>query len=136
MGADRGVVTPAASARIAEDDDGLTVTLLFSKIVNGRDSDLRVRFGRVLAYTVYEEFVHPWETSASAPRLDDRWESYIFPLLQISESRWVASLANLLHVHANAIHYRLLTLDQIVDVLCSKPPEVSWIDQASIPPNN
>jgi len=127
-----GIETPVGSARIAEGADGLTVTLLFSQIVDGRDSDLRLKFGRVLAYTVYEELIHPWETTPAPPRLESPWERFIYPLLQIGESRWVASLdSSFLHVHPDAIHYRLLTLDQVVDVLCSNPPEVSWIDPAS-----
>ena len=123
-----GVVTPAASALITEDEEGLTVTLLFSEVVNGCEADLRLKFGRVIAYTVYEEFVHPWDTLESTPSLESPWETYIYPLLQIKDSRWMASLQNLLLTHPDAIHYRLLTLDEIVDVLCSKPPQVSWID--------
>lgn len=121
-----GIVTPAASALVVEDKDGLTVTLLFSEIVDGSHSDLCLKFSQVLAYTVYEEFVHPWQTAESAPRLAGRWERYIYPLLQIRESKWIGSLENLLFVHPDSIHYRLLTLNQIIDVLCSKPPEVRW----------
>jgi hypothetical protein len=122
-----GIVTAVASAEVAEDRDGLTVTLLFSQIVGGSSSDLRVQFGRVLAYTVYEELMHPWETSQTAPRLEGRWERYIYPLLQIKDSRWMSSLPNCLFVYPDAIHYRFLTLDQVVDVLCTKPPEVDWV---------
>ncbi len=122
-----GIVTPAASALIVEDGDGLIVTLLFSEITDGRDSDLRLKFGRVLAYTVYEEFVHPWESSNAAPRLDGQWERFIYPLLQIKDSRWMSLLPNLLILHPDSIHYRFLTLDEIIDVLCHKPPEVSWV---------
>ena len=129
-----GVTTPAASARLNEDEEGLTITLLFSRIVDGGDSDLCLKFGPVLAYSVYEEFVHPWPAMESAPRLTGRWETFFYPLLRISESRWMASLPDLPAVHPDAIHYRLLTLDQIVDVLCSKPPEVSWVRGAGILP--
>ena len=120
-----GITTPAASALVNEDKEGLTITLLFSDIVDGSDSDLCLKFGRVLAYSVYEEFVHPWQTLESAPRLTGPWEIYFYPLLRISDSRWLASLPDVLAVHPDAIHYRLLTMDQIVDVLCSKPPEVN-----------
>lgn len=121
-----GIVTPAASALVLENKDGFTVTLLFSEIVDGSQSDLCLKFGHVLAYTVYEEFVHPWQTAESAPRLEGGWETYLYPLLRISESRWMASLPDLLALHPGATHYRLLTLNKIVDVLSSKPPEVSW----------
>lgn len=124
------IETPAAAALVGEDKEGLTITLLFSDIADGGDSDLCLRFGHVLAYSVYEEFVHPWQTSESAPRLTGRWETYFYPLLRINESRWMASLPDLLAIHPDTIHYRLLTLDQIVDVLCSKPPKVSWARNA------
>ena len=122
-----GIVTPVASALVAEDHEALTVTLLFSEIVDGRDWDLRLKFDCVLAYSVYEEFVHPWEISESAPTLKGRWETYPYPLLQIKHSTWMASLPNVLLLHPDSIHCRFLTLDKIVDVLCSKPPEVSWV---------
>jgi hypothetical protein len=85
-----GIVTPAATALIAEDHHGLRVTLLFSEIVDGGDSDLSLIFGR-------------------------------------EYSEWMASLENFLLIHPESLHYRPLTLDRIVDVLCSEPPEVSWI---------
>lgn len=122
-----GIVTPVASALIAEDHEGLTITLLFSEIVDGCDSDLRLKFGYVLGYSVYEEFAHPWGTSESAPRLKGRWDGYTYPVLRIKNSRWLASLPNFLVIHPESIHYRFLTLDGIADVLCSKPPEVSWV---------
>ena len=122
-----GIVTPAASALIAEDHEKLTITLLFSEVVDGCDLDLRLEFDCVLGYSVYEEFVHPWETLKSAPTLQGRWETYTYPLLEIKNSRWMASLPNFLLVHPDSLHYRFLTLDEIVDVLCSTPPEVSWV---------
>ena len=105
----------------------LTVTLVFSEIADGGDSDLRIDFGRVPAYSVYEELLHPWEPSEPGPRLAGRWEGYIYPLLQVKNSKWMASLPNLSMNDPDCIHYRLLTLDQIVDVLCGKPPGVSWV---------
>ena len=123
-----GIVTPAGGAFIVDDHAGLTVTLLFSEIADGLDRDLRLTFGHVLAYSVYEEFVHPWPTAENAPRLKGRWERYLYPLLEIHDSNWINSLPGLLFVHPDCIHYRLLTLDQIVDVLCNKQPEVSWVE--------
>jgi hypothetical protein len=122
-----GIETPAASAVVAEDHQGLRVTLLFSEIVNGRDSDLRLDFGRVPAYSVYEELLHPWEPADPGPRLSGRWEGYVYPLLLVNDSRWMASLPNLPINDPNCRHYRLLTLDRIVDVLSSKAPIVTWV---------
>jgi len=89
-----GIETPAASAVVHDDVGGVVVTLRFSEIVDGPRFDLRISFGRPLAYSVYEEVVHPWETLDSGPRLAGRWERYIYPLLLIKDSRWVNSLPN------------------------------------------
>ena len=122
-----GVSTPAASASVAEDQEGLIVTLLFSQIVDAGDSDLRIEFGRVEAYTVYEEFLHPWKPFEPGPTLAGRWSDCFYPLLQVKNSAWMASLTNLSVIYPDCIHYRLLTLDQIVDVLCSETPKVTWV---------
>jgi hypothetical protein len=125
-----GIVTPAARAVIEEDENGLAVTLMFSEIVNGLDSDLRIRLGRVPAYTVYEEFVHPWNISQTElPKLAGEWESYAFPLLLIHDSAWLDSLTGQLISYPDSVHYRFVTLDQVVDVLCTNPPEVTWINK-------
>jgi hypothetical protein len=122
-----GIESPAGGAFVAEDHEGLTVTLLFSEIADGPDSDLRIKFGHVVAYSVYEEFAHPWESVNLAPRLAGRWEGYIYPLLEIKNSKWMASLPHLSLVDPNCVHYRLLTVDEIVDVLSSKTPEATWV---------
>jgi hypothetical protein len=61
---------------IDEDQDGLAVTLMFSEIVDGLHSDLRIESGRIPAYTVYEEFVHPWD-GAEPPKLAGKWEGIL-----------------------------------------------------------
>lgn len=122
------IATPAARALIAEDQDGLAVTLMFSEIVDGLHSDLHINFGRVPAYTVYEEFVHPWNGSQTEPpKLIGKWEGYTYPLLLVQDSEWVNLLTEQLISYPASVHYRLVTLDRIVDVLCNKLSEVSWV---------
>src|SRR6185503_18104347 len=102
------------------------------EMVNGPSRDLRISFGRIPAYAVHEEFVHPWESDVP-PRLKTKWEHYYFPLLRVGNSKWLASFSES-HLVAwpDCTHYRLLTLDQIVDVLCNRAPTVNWVD----PENN
>jgi hypothetical protein len=123
-----GIVTPAARAVVGENHEGLVVTMMFSEIVEGSDSDLRIKFGRVAAYTVYEEFVHPSDSpQTDLPMIESG--GYVYPLLLIRDSEWVRSLSDRdrLLGFPDCVHYRLLTLDEIVDVLCNKQPEVTWI---------
>lgn len=121
------IATPAARALIVEDQGGLAVTLMFSEIVDGLHPDLHINFGRVPAYTVHEEFVHPWNDSQTEPpKLTGEWEGYTYPLLLVQDSEWVNSLTERLVSYEAPIHYRLVTLDQIVDVLCNKLPAANW----------
>lgn len=128
-----GIVTAAARAVVTEDHEGLVVTMMFSEIADdGPDSNLRIKFGRVAAYTVYEEFVHPWDSpETESPMIGEGSRRCVFPLLVIHDSEWVRSLSDRLHGFPGSIHYRLLTLDQLVDVLSSKQPEVTWVKAAS-----
>ena len=127
-----GIETPVARAIVTENHLGLSTTLIFSEMIGGHEFDLRITFGRVPAYVVHEEFVHPW-SHGIAPRLAGKWERYCFPLLTVGNSKWLASFSesHLLN-WPGSIHYRLLTLDQIVDVLCNRIPEVTWV--SSLPP--
>ena len=123
------ITTPVARAMIKEDHDGLVVTLTFSEIADGLEFDLQIDFGRVPAYNVYEEFVHPSITykTEPSPRLNGRWERYVFPMLIVKKSVWVGSFSgSQLINYPECIHYQLITLDQIVDVLCNKAPKASW----------
>lgn len=124
-----GIATAATRAVVSEDHEGLIVTMMFSEMVEGSDSDLRIRFGRVAAYTIYEEFVHPWDSpQTKSPMIDDG--RFVYPLLVIHDSEWLRSLSDRLIGFPDCVHYRLLTLDQIVDVLSNKQPEVSWVKAA------
>ena len=124
------VYTPAARAVIREDHKGLLVNLIFSETVDGSESDLQISFGRVPVYAIYEEFVHPWNyhKTESPPKLEEKWQDYSFPLLVVKDSIWMQSFSDsqLLN-HPECIHYRLVTLDQTVDVLCNRVPEVAWV---------
>ncbi len=124
-----GIGTAAARAVVKEDHEGLVVTMMFSEVGEVPHADLRIRFGRVAAYTVYEEFVHPWDSPLTESlMIGDGSERCVFPLLLIHNSEWMRSLADRLLGFPDSVHYRLLTLDQIVDVLCNKLPEVSWVN--------
>jgi hypothetical protein len=126
-----GIATAAVRAVVSEDHEGLVVTMVFSEMVDGRDSDLRIRFGRVAGYTVYEEFVHPWDSpQTESPMIGEGSKRCVFPLLLIHDSEWKRSLSDRLLGFPDCVHYRLLTLDEIVDVLSNKQPEVTWVKGA------
>lgn len=123
-----GIDRAAARVVVQEDHEGLVITMMFSEIGEGQSSNLRIRFGRVAGYSVYEEFVHPWYTpQTESPMIGEGSRRCVFPLLLIHNSEWVHSLSDRLLGFPNSVHYRLLTLDEVVDVLCNKQPEVNWV---------
>lgn len=125
-----GITTPAGGALINEDIEGLSVTLIFSEIVNGLQADLRIHFRGVAAYTVHEEFVHPWNAYVSEPipKLEETWKGWSFPLLIVKNSVWLGSFSeHQLIDRPDSVHYRFVTLGSTVDVLCGGLPEASWI---------
>jgi hypothetical protein len=77
-----GVTTPAARASVKENHEGLSVTMIFSEINGGLDKDLRIDFGRVPAYAVHEEFVHPWNVydAGTLPKLEGEWANPAFDI--------------------------------------------------------
>ena len=125
----KGITAPIARVAIEEDDNGLRMTLYFSEMVNGLPSNLHINFGRVPAYAVYDEFVHPWLSHTQfPPRLDGAWDGYSFPLLLVNNSQWQSSFSESQMINwTNSLHYRIVTLDHTVDVLCNTVPEVKWV---------
>jgi hypothetical protein len=128
----KGITTPAGYALIKADQSGLSVTLLFSEVVGGLHTNLRLNCGRVPAYTVHEEYVHPWNTYVAEPlpKLSETWlgKEWPFPLLVVKPSLWLASFSeHQLIDYTELIHYRFVTLGQTVDVLCSGVPAAFWV---------
>jgi hypothetical protein len=125
-----GITAPVGCAVVKEDEDGLSVIMIFSEVNGGIDRDLRLDFGRVPAYMIHEEFVHPWNITerVTLPKLEGKWERWSFPLLIVKNSAWLGSFSDVQLIHyPNCIHYRLLTMDQTVDVLCNNKVKVSWV---------
>jgi hypothetical protein len=52
---------------------------------------------------------------------------FVFLLWLIHDSAWVRSVSDRLIGFPDSVHYRLVTPDQIVDVLSNKLPEVNWV---------
>lgn len=125
------ICTPVARASLREDSEGLQVRLIFSEIVGASDDDLLINFGKVPAFTVHEEFVHPWneeDEEQSVPRLNGEWEQYASPCLIVRNSNWLRTFSDSqLYEFPNCIHYRFLTLDRTVDVLSNNEPQAAWV---------
>jgi hypothetical protein len=129
-----GVNAPCFHVVLHDDPADLTVLLRFSAVTGGVDDDLLIRFGRdVVACMSHDEFVHPWQAyddGAPVPRLGGEWASYAYPLLLVSDSRWLASFSDsqiLDDQRAAARHFRFVSFDNTVDVLTVGEAVAEWI---------
>ncbi len=127
---------PCASIVLHADSDELTVLMRFSAVRGAPKLDLLLEFEpQVLACMSHEELVYPYmgHERPKVPTLDG---VYTFPLLHVRESRWVASFPDsqlLDHQRADANHYRMFSLDNIVDVLTEGQVTAKWVPPL---PNN
>jgi hypothetical protein len=75
---------------------------------------LKIRGGHFHRFRAFGEFLKTYELPEALT-----WDAIVPTKILRNTS---------LIVHPDCIHYRLLTLDQIVDVLCNKRPEVTWVN--------
>jgi hypothetical protein len=132
------VTTPCAEIVLYADPGATTVRLRFSLVRDAAPRDLVLGFGRdVVACTSYEEFAHPWQLATgdgAVPRLAEPWAGYAFPLLLVQPSRWLASFSDYQlddERRSAAAHYRLVSLDNTVDVLTTGRVTAEWVAAAS-----
>ena len=92
---------------------------------------LRIDFGRVEAFKVYEEFSDPWaEDCPTQPRLaNPTRHQYTWPLLEVGNSRWVQRVV----ARNGAIesypwrHLQVVTTDMTLHVMTSRPEHLELI---------
>lgn len=135
-----GVNAPCSDVILHADPADLTVLLRFSAVTDGIERDLLIRFGRdVVACMSHDEFVHPWQAYddvAPVPRLAGEWAPYAYPLLLVSDSRWLASFSDsqiLDDQRAAARHFRFMSFDNTVDVLTVGEAVAEWVTPAHPP---
>ena len=132
-----GVATPCSDIELHVADEATVARLRFSRVKGASPRDLLVRFERgVVGCMSHEEFAHPEQADAQAgevPCLGGPWSAYAFPLLRVHASRWLASFSDgqlLDERRAAASHYRLVSLDNTVDVLTTGAVAAEWVPAA------
>jgi hypothetical protein len=135
-----GVEVPCFDVVLHADPVDLTVLLRFSAVTSVLEHDLLIHFGRdVVACMSHDEFVHPWQAYgdvAPVPRLAGKWAPYAYPLLLVSDSRWLASFSDsqiLDNERAAARHFRFVSFDNTVDVLTVGDAVAEWVAPTARP---
>jgi hypothetical protein len=124
-----GLDAPAGAVDVTETDGQLTLILRFSSVVNGLPRDLRLHFGRVVAFSSHEEFAHPWlDAQTPQPRLSGAWSKYTFPCIEVLQSSWQHSFGeSRLFGRGQVRHFQVVSLDKTVDILTTGPVHASWL---------
>jgi hypothetical protein len=132
-----GIASPCADIVLHGDPRSTTVLCRFSEVRGALPRDLAIRFGTdVVASMSHEEFVHPWQREsrgALVPRLEGEWRRYAFPLLEVHDSEWLASFSDGEILEPDRVglrHFRLVSLDNTVDILARGTPEAEWVAPA------
>jgi hypothetical protein len=132
------VTAPCADIVLHAEPGDVTARLRFSLVRDAAPRDLLLRFGReVAACASHDEFLHPWqadETAGEVPRLAGDWVGYAYPLLRVHDSRWLASFGEgqlVDYQHVTLTHYRLVSMDNTVDVLTAGEPSAEWVPPAT-----
>jgi hypothetical protein len=81
--------------------------------------DLRLKFSGVIALYCEDDCPGNFPIPSDRPRLN---ADYMFPLLKIENSRWGAQWP----MWPQAVHYALISLDDIVHVLAQSSVEAKW----------
>jgi len=120
---------PVGSIDIAYRDGSLIA--IASYAIEPPLKGVRLDFGRVEAFKVYEEFSDPWVgSSLPQPMINnDRLNRWAWPLQQVSNSSWVARVLS----RNSPLDYRewrhlvVVTMDVTLHVMVDFEPEVEVI---------
>lgn len=127
------VDAPCASVVLVEDRGELVVRLVFSEVIHGNGNDLLLHAGRVIAVSSHDESAHPWRGDyRPVPKLSGRWDRFVYPILRVLDSQWLASFTeSQIFGRAPIEHLRIVTLDKTVDILTDEPVKAEWVPSKS-----
>jgi hypothetical protein len=131
-----GIIWPCAQVDFFCVKGEVVLRCLFSFTADGPDKDvlLHIDRDRVICFTSWEEFAHPW--NADPPGYDlpiiggeGRWGGYSYPFLEVVDSRMIAGLVDTQgYADPATRHLRIVTFDHTVDVLATEVPWAEWVD--------
>lgn len=125
-----GIESPCAAIAFRYDPpDKLQARMYFSRVNGGPNQDLEVLFHGVIGIRWSNEFhgsiVYPVPRPMPKCR-DSRWASWVFPLLRVSESSWLATYQALPGTELRE-HFALISMDDLLDVIALPDAEARWV---------
>lgn len=125
-----GIESPCADIAFRYDPpDKLQARMYFSRVNGGPMKDLEVLFRGVIGIRWADEFHGSvvYQAPRRAPRCQDsRWANWVFPLLRVTESSWLATYQALPGTERRE-HFALVSMNDLLDVIALPEVEAHWI---------
>ena len=125
-----GIDSPCAAIAFRYDPpDELQVRMYFSRVNGGPNQDLEVLFKGVIGIRWSDEFHGSivYQAPRPAPKCrDSRWANWVFPLLRVSESSWLATYQALPGTELRE-HFTLISMDDLLEVIALPDVEARWV---------
>lgn len=109
--------------------DSLEVRLHFSGVKGGRQQDLEMLFRGVIGIRWANEFHGSiiYRAPRPAPKChNSRWSNWVFPLLRVCESSWLATYRALPGTERRE-HFALVSMNDLLDVIAFPDVQARWI---------
>jgi len=107
----------------------LRVTMHFSRTAGALRDDLEIDFEGAVGLLWMEESAHSVAERMQSPLPkchDLKWANWTFPLLVVSNSEWLSKI-EALPLSQQRVHFLLVSMNDIVEVLALRPPSAKWV---------
>jgi hypothetical protein len=124
-----GIAFPCAGISLCyHHKTDLQVLMHFSHVVNGPGQDLLLTFRGVMGFRWNPEDLGSvfYPAPLPLPKItDSRWDDWTFPLLEICDSKWLATYQGYPGTDGRK-HYYLVAMNDVVDVLARPDVVATW----------
>jgi len=124
-----GIAFPCAGISLSyHHKTDLQVLMHFSNVVNGPGQDLLLTFRGVIGFRWNPEDLGSvfYPVRRPLPKLTDpRWEDWTFPLLEVCDSKWLATYKGFPSTEGRK-HYYLIAMNDLVDILALPDVVATW----------
>jgi hypothetical protein len=125
-----GIDSPCAEIGFRYDPpDKLQARMYFSRVIGGPNQDLEVLFEGVIGIRWSDEFHGSivYQAPRAAPKCrDSRWANWVFPLLKVYESSWLATYQALPGTEGRE-HFALISMNDLLDVIALPDAKARWV---------
>jgi len=125
-----GIDSPCADISFVYNKaDSITVTMHFSRVKNLASRDLELTFNGAISIRWESESFGLNPLPNPLPKCGDtEWDTWTFPLLKVENSSWLRAHLDRHPIAAEGrVHFALITMNDLLQVLASPSVNAQWI---------